>query len=187
MKKILTLLAVAMLPATLAGCAACGPGLSLCPCCPCNCFRREPACPPPPAVCCPPATTYAAPVAATCPPPCAPACPTCPPVASQMMPQYMMPQAMPMAAAAPCSSCQTMAQPYPMHFQQPAYYGESSCGCSAMMMEPGCGFPTSVCYGPFECGTCSSCSGGCSSGCCDAGSVSAPPAAEGFVEPRPGE
>jgi hypothetical protein len=64
---------------------------------------------------------------------------------------------------------------------QPAYYGESSCGCSSMMMmEPGCGFPTSVSYGPFDMGA-------CSSGCCDAGSVSAPPAAEGFVEPRPGE
>jgi hypothetical protein len=63
-------------------------------------------------------------------------------------------------------------------------YFESGCGCSAAMMEPGCGGPGTVIatYGPFDMGPCSS----CTSGCCDAGGLTPPPA-EGFVEPRPGE
>jgi hypothetical protein len=97
----------------------------------------------------------------------------------------MMPQAMPMAAAGPqmCNPCQAMGQQQhmmPMMHQQPAYYGEASCGCNMMMMEPGCGTPAMVSYGPYDMGT-------CSSGCCDSGSMGSPPPAEGFVEPRPGE
>ena len=172
MKKILTLLAVAMLPATLSGCAACSPSMSLCPCCPCGWFNRAPACPPAPAYC-PPATTYATPVAAS-------ACgPVCPPMASQMMPQYIMPNSMPMAASGPGMYNPGMVPPQQMMYQsQPAYYGEAGCGCS-MMMEPGCGSPSMVSYGPMD-------GGNCNSGCCEGGSMSPPPA-ENFVEPRPGE
>jgi hypothetical protein len=155
MKKMLALLAVATLPATLGGCASCCPSTGLCPCCPCNWWNRPDPCPPAP-VCCPPAPTYAAPLAATaCPPPCAP---VCPPVASQMMPQYVMPSPASYAAAAPCSSCQA---PQAM-FAQPAYYSEPGCA----YVEPGCGAPFmgSVSYGPSmpcECGA-------CDSGCCGA-------------------
>jgi hypothetical protein len=170
MKKLLTLLAVATLPAAFSGCAACSPGLSLCPCCPCNWCNRAPACPPAPApVCCPP-TTYATPVAA-CPP-------ACPPVASQMMPQYIMPGAMPLAAAGPqmCNPCQAQAMPQPMYYQQPQQmYYEPSCGYN-MMMEPGCGTPSMVSYGPME---------GCSSGCCEGGPLTAP-APEAYIAPEPG-
>jgi hypothetical protein len=178
MKKMLALLAVATIPAMFGGCAACWPtGGGLCPCCPCNCFNRPAPCPPAP-VCCPPAPTYAAPLAATaCPPPCPP---PCPPVASQVMPQYVMPSPASFAAAAPCNACQApMMAPQAM-YAQPAYYAEPGCA----YIEPGCGGPFmgAVSYGPSmpcECGTCE---GGC---CGDSAPLSAPvPQA---VTPAPGE
>jgi len=179
MKKILALLAVATIPATFGGCAACCPSLSVCPCCPCNWFNRPAACPPAP-VCCPPAPMYAAPLAATaCPPPCAP---VCQPMASQMMPQYVMPTSAPYAApyggAPGCNTCQQMAAPQAM-YAQPAYYAEPGCGYA----EPGCGAPYmgEVSYGPSMPCECSSCGSGC---CGDAGGMTPPPA-EGFVQPVP--
>jgi hypothetical protein len=187
MKKILTLLAVATIPATLGGCAACCP-TGLCPCCPCNWFNRTPAA-------CPP--TYAAPLVA------APA--ACPPTyAPGVAPQYVTPLAAPYAAA-PCAPacatwnpCQgvvmsqpTMAQqavPYGppqqamgqpmMHPAQPAYYAEPGCG----YVESSCGGPMTgmVSYGPempVEYGP-------CDSGCCDPG-VANPPVPEPYIDPRP--
>jgi hypothetical protein len=163
MKKMLALLAVATIPAMLSGCTACCPTTGLCPCCPCNWFNRQPACPPAP-VCCPPAPMYAAPLAATaCPPPCAP---MCPPMASQMMPQYVMPTSAPYGAG--CSSCQQAVMPQQMFTQaQPAYYSEPGCG----YVEAGCGAPfmggNVVGYGPSMPCDC----GACDSGCCGADSA----------------
>ncbi len=183
LKKMLALLAVATIPATMSGCTSCCPSLSLCPCSPCNWFNRSAsACPPAPAVCCPPAPTFAAPLAATaCPPPCS----VCPPMASQMMPQYMTPTSG--FAAAPCSSCQQG----PI-MAQPAYYGEVGCG----YVEAGCGAPFmgTVGYGPsMPCGCdsgCSSCSGyggGFDSGCCGADGGTSFSAPTPQVAPQPGE
>ena len=176
MKKILALLAVATIPATLSGCAACWPTAGLCPCCPCNCFNRPAPCPPAPAYC-PPAPMYAAPLAANaCPPPCAP-------MASQMMPQYVMPTSapygMPYGAAPGCNTCQQMA-PQAM-YAQPAYYTEQGCG----YVEPGCGEPYmgNVSYGPsmpFE-------GGGCESGCCGDGGAPLSAPMPQAIAPTPGE
>lgn len=187
MKKMLILLAVATIPATLSGCAACCPTAGLCPCCPCNWFAPEPACPPAP--------LYAAPLVAN---PCAP--PPCGPAAvPQMMPQYVSPTMAPFAAApSPCSTCgpqgMVMPQPQmqpmfapPQQFSQadPTYYAEPSCGCG--YAESGCGMPSMMgyggmpvmAYGPFDCGA-------CSGGCCDGGALGAP-SPEGYVTPAPGE
>lgn len=177
MKKMLALLAVATIPTMFGGCAACCPtstsGCCLTNClCPCNWFNRPAtACPPAPVMApavCPPAPTYAAPLAATaCPPPC-------PPVATQMMPQYVMP-----TTAAACNTCQATPQ---MMMAQPAYYGEPGCA----YIEPGCGGPFmgTVGYGPsmpFEWG-------GCESGCCgDAGVMSGSIPAAPTPAPAPGE
>lgn len=166
MKKMLTLLAVATIPAMLGGCAACCP-TGLCPCCPCNWFNRPAPCPPAP--------VYAAPLAAN---PCAPY-----PYAAAGMPQYVTP------TAAPFTAAPTFVQPQqaaccppqqPMYYQQaqPAYYAEPGCG----YVESSCGgaYPGMVSYGPempVEYGP-----GG--SGCCDGGAVG-PPAPEAYIEPRP--
>jgi hypothetical protein len=195
MKKMLTLLAVAAIPAMFGGCAACCPtGLcATCPCCPCNWFNRGAPCPPAPEV--------AAPLVA------APA-PYPPAVAPTVTPQYVAPLAAPFAAApapypSPCATwnpCQGVvtappvpaqpqaatccppqmyAQTQPMYYQAPpAYYGEPGCGYA----ESSCGAPFAgvVSYGPempVEYGP-------CASGCCDGG-VATPPAPEVFVEPRP--
>jgi hypothetical protein len=188
MKKMLTLLAIAAIPATFGGCAACCP-TGICPCCPCNWFNRG-------AAACPP--TYAAPLVAA---------PYCPPAVAPM-PQYVTPMAAPLAAAAPCPApcatwnpCQgtaVMAQPQaaaccpPQAMQQPMqpmYYQQAQ----PAFAEPGCGYVESSCGAPFtgmvsygpempvEYGPCS---GGCESGCCDSGVVM-PPAPEAFIEPRP--
>src|SRR3990172_3318623 len=134
MKKMLTLLAVAAIPAMLGGCAACCP-TGLCPCCPCNWFNRGAPCPPAPTYAaplvaapatCPPGvaptimpqyvTPMAAPFAATAPSPCAPACATWNPCQGVVMSQPSMAQ--PLAAAAPCCSPQPMyAQAQPMYYQ----------------------------------------------------------------------
>jgi hypothetical protein len=211
MKRLLILLAVALLPVASGCCCA-----RLCPCCPCNWFNRcAPACPP----------TYAAPLAAA---PCAPACaptyapaayaapspcsacgtvaPMAGPMGAPMMPQYMGPQAMPM-----------MSQAQPMYYQSPmptcCAAPEASCACAPPCgacappcggcntcggggygggyMEPGCGGPYmgNACYGPMmECGSCGGCGGcsTCNSGCsnCDAGAP-AGAAPEKFVDPTP--
>lgn len=179
MKKILILLAVAMLPAASGCCCT-----RLCPFCPCNWFARTA-----PAPVCAPAPTYVAPMATTCPPsPCAPAAVA--PMAATM-PQFMAPPTTPVI---------TQAQPtfsQPMYYQQPAmtpaYYAEPSCSYAS---EPSCGGPSMVSYAPMsDCGTCGSCSScgtcgsctTCNSGCSDGGATTSTstPTPEKFVEPAP--
>jgi hypothetical protein len=88
-------------------------------------------------------------------------------MASQMMPQYVMPTSAPYGAGA-CNPCQQaiMAPQQPMYMQaQPAYYSEPGCG----YVEAGCGAPFmgNVGYGPSMPCDC----GGCDSGCCGADSA----------------
>jgi hypothetical protein len=175
MKKLLILLAVATLPFA-SGCAC----ARLCPCCPCNWFNRPavyaaPACPP----------TYAAPLAATCPPPCAPCAPVA--TAAPYMPAMAQPF-MPQYAAAPNPM---MTQAQPMYYQAPM-----ANPCGACYVEPGCGYAEASCGGPAmvgyggDCGPCGSCgpcdacgSGGCSGA---AGSPTPAGAPDRFVDPAPG-
>jgi hypothetical protein len=179
MKKILTLMAVATIPAMLGGCAACCPPTGLCSWCPCNCFQRQPDP-------CPPAPVYAAPLATACPPTTC-----CPPAA---MPQYAAPMAAPFTAAPTYVQPQmaTCCPQQPMYYQAaPMQYAEPSCGCS--YAEQSCGAPFMgmgmgmgmgmVSYGPeipVEYGP-------SMSGCCEPGMAPpmTPPAPEAYVEPRP--
>lgn len=136
MKKIVTLLAVGMIPATLSGCAACWPpGLcsSLCPCCP---FSRTAACPPP---------TYA-PMAATtavC-PPAAPTCVSWDPCQCAVVTQ---PQAAALTAA-PAYAQPPLTWPQPPGIvqapgTQPIYSQPTA------LTEPGCGYVEATCGAPF--------------------------------------
>jgi len=186
MKKILYLLAVATVAAAAPGC--CCP--RLCPCCPTNWFNRGPYCGP--------ATTYAPLATAN---PCAPACTSWDPCQCAVVPQGgpgggMLPQAPLFGQTGGC--CPTggptympqapvFAQAAPQMMAAPAYYSEPGCG----YMEPNCGAPSMVGYGPMmdcgcnDCGSCG-CDSGCSSCGCDGG-VGAPvgPPAESFVDPTP--
>ncbi len=163
MKKMLILLAVAMLPAASGCCCA-----RLCPCCPCNWFNRGPVCAPAP--------TYAAPLAATC-----------APTAGSLYAVTMRTAAV--CATTMCAVCgdgrdaadapnrnaailappaaPMMTQAQPMYYQAqptPAYYGEPSCSYAAQSA-CGCGSMGAVGYGPCDCNQCGSCNqcGGCGS------------------------
>lgn len=185
MKKLLILLAVATLPFA-SGCAC----ARLCPCCPCNWFNRPatyaaPACPP----------TYAAPLAATCAPPCAPYSP-CAPVATAA--PYMPAMAQPFMPQ--CATCPSpvMAQAQPMYYQAPmanpcgACYAEPGCAyAGGYAGEVGCGYggPAMVGYGG-DCGSCGPC-GSCDS-CSSCGNYNAgvptgsAPTPMGPPDPAPG-
>lgn len=213
MRKILILLAVAMVVANANGCCC----RRLCPwldngsCC---CLFRQPtytpvvaapcapACPPP----CAPTyqqvvpQQYMAPAAATIAPqsfvaapvaaPCAPACPApCAPTCSSWDPCQCAIVAQPQAACCPapqpvcCPAPQPMCCPAP----QPVCYAA----------EPSCAYDAGVVgYGPSfgSCGTCDGCSscegGGCESGCCEGGSMhggmmTSPMPAETILDPGP--
>ena len=124
MKRALTLLAVAMVTASAAGCN----------CCPC----LRGLCCWPTSNPCAPAPTYAA--APACPPPAAPLCaaPTCSPAPA---PVYAMPQqyTVPQYAAPQYA----VAAPTPMFTEASCgtpYMTEMSCSCPTSGCDPSCGY-----------------------------------------------
>ena len=195
MKKLLILLAVAVLPAASGCCAT-----RLCPCCPCNWFSRPttvtavPACPP----------TYVAPMASPCAPsPCAPMTQFAPvSTSASIMPAMVQPLA---SSCATCPSAPVITQAQPMYFQAPMQAAMPTAACCpaepscAYMGEVGCGYggPAMVGYGGDccnSCGSCDSCGGGGGCSSCSGGGVPASTsttptpagAPDRFQDPAPG-
>jgi hypothetical protein len=203
MRKMLTLLAVAVLMAGATGCCC----RRLCPF-----LDRGASC-----CCLFPQPTYAPVAAAPCPPPCPPVTYAPAPVAPQ---QYIMPTATTVApqslvaapVAQPCCpqpcapacppqpcctrwdpcQCAVVAQPQPSYAAQPAccpapqpmFYAEPSCG----YVEPSCGEPYmgSVGYGPNFGEFSGFAPGGCEGGCCDSGMVGGEVIDGGVIAAPPG-
>ena len=138
MTRALTLLTVAIVTASSAGCNCCPCLRNICPWNVCGnlCAPRAPA------PVCPPAPVYAAPV---CPPAAAPmyAAPQQYPVPQYAAQQYAAaPAAVPVfneaARGTPCATCPAPCATCPA--PQQMMYAEMGCGMPYTMADPGCGY-----------------------------------------------